>query len=247
MTEAHQSVHERELPGIIELETGNAFSRGGDCRLRQLPQLPAVDEGFDDVLLHVEIVVVDRREGAAQGRQVIDGLSDAVVGHIVSRGLGTQDEVIAYVLLDEAVAVVAANDRIGEAHTLDLVLQLAMVQLGDLAAEDRGDLVRLADGPIGVEEPFAELVEGGATMKHQVVAKFGLGKEQPVLASGFFALLRGEERGEAGQPLLAAGNEIARRELVSQFLQAPGLAHDMKAFEQWRKSTPSVRKRLASQ
>ena len=36
MIEAHQSVHERKLPRIIELETGNAFSRGGDCRLRQL-------------------------------------------------------------------------------------------------------------------------------------------------------------------------------------------------------------------
>lgn len=31
-------------------------------------------------------------------------------------------------------------------------------------------------------------------MKHQVVAKFGLRKEQPVLATGPFPLLRGEER-----------------------------------------------------
>jgi hypothetical protein len=117
----------------------------------------------------------------------------------------------------------AANDRIGEVHALDLGLQLAMVQLGDPAAEDRGDLVRLADSPIGVEEPFAELVEGGATMKNQVVAEFGLGEEQPVPATGLFALLRGEEWGEAGQPLLAAGDEIARGEFVSQFLQALGV------------------------
>jgi hypothetical protein len=37
-------------------------------------------------LLHVQIVVVDRREGAAQCRQVFDGLPDAVVGDIVGRG-----------------------------------------------------------------------------------------------------------------------------------------------------------------
>jgi acyl-CoA synthetase (AMP-forming)/AMP-acid ligase II len=42
-----------------------------------------------------------------------------------------------------------------------------VVQLGDLVAEDRGDLVWLADGPIGVEEPFAELVERGATMEDE--------------------------------------------------------------------------------
>jgi len=71
--------------------------------------------------------------------------------------------VIAHVLLDEAVAIMAADDRVGEVHVLDLGLQLAVVQLGDLVAEDRGDLVWLADGPIGVEEPFAELVERGAT------------------------------------------------------------------------------------
>jgi hypothetical protein len=55
-------------------------------------------------------------------------------------------------------------------HVLDYGLQLALMALGDFAAEDGGDLVGLADGPIGVEEPLGKLVEGGATMEDQVVA-----------------------------------------------------------------------------
>jgi len=53
--------------------------------------------------------------------------------------------VIADVLLDRAVAIVAADHRAGKMQVFDFGLQLAAMELGDLAAEDRGDLVRLAD------------------------------------------------------------------------------------------------------
>jgi hypothetical protein len=51
----------------------------------------------------------------------------------------------------------AADHGIGQAHVLDLGLQLAPVMLGDLATEDDRDLVRLADGSIGVKQTFAEM------------------------------------------------------------------------------------------
>ena len=84
------------------------------------------------------------------------------------------------------------------------------MELGGFAAEDGRDLVWLADGAIGVEEPLAESVEGGAAMEDEIVAELGLGEEQPAPATGQIALLRGEERRETGEPLLAADNEIAR-------------------------------------
>ena len=64
-------------------------------------------------------------------------------------------------MLDEAVAVMAADDRVGQVHVLDLVLELAAVLLGNLAAKDDGYLIRLADRPVGVEQTLAQLVEGG--------------------------------------------------------------------------------------
>jgi hypothetical protein len=47
-------------------------------------------------------------------------------------------------------------------------------------------------------------------------------KKQPVAATGHIALLRGEERRETGEPLLAAGNEVARRQRLGQVPQALG-------------------------
>ncbi len=61
MTEAHKGVHERELPWVVELEAGGALSSSGDRRLRQPLQLPAINEGFKDILLDVEVVIVDGR------------------------------------------------------------------------------------------------------------------------------------------------------------------------------------------
>jgi hypothetical protein len=56
--------------------------------------------------------------------------------------------VVANVLLDKAVSVMAADHGIGQVHVLDLGLQLAAIVLGDPAAKDHCDLVRLSDGSI---------------------------------------------------------------------------------------------------
>ena len=59
--EAHQRMHQGELPRVIEPEARNALSRRGESRFRELSQLAAIDKGFQDILLHVEVVIVDRR------------------------------------------------------------------------------------------------------------------------------------------------------------------------------------------
>ena len=56
---AHEGVHEGELSGVVEFETRDAPSGGGNCRLRELAELTSVDEGLQDILLHVEIVIGD--------------------------------------------------------------------------------------------------------------------------------------------------------------------------------------------
>jgi hypothetical protein len=72
---------------------------------------------------------------------------------------------------------VAADHRVGQVHVFDLGLQLPAVLLGDFAAEDDGDLVRLADRAVGVKQSLAQLVERGAPMKDQIVAEFDLREE----------------------------------------------------------------------
>ena len=46
--------------------------------------------------------------------------------------LGAEDQVVTDILLDEAVAVVAADYRVGQVHVFDLGLQLTVVLPSDL-------------------------------------------------------------------------------------------------------------------
>src|ERR1700724_1575167 len=94
--------------------------------------------------------------------------------------------------------------------------------LGDLAAKDHRDLLRLSDGSIGVEQTLAELVQGRATAEDEVVAEFDLREEQSVSATSLFPL-SGDKKGcEVPQPLLTASHQISRNERVGERLQAIG-------------------------
>src|ERR1700680_2215385 len=100
--------------------------------------------------------------------------------------------------------------------------------LGDLAAKDHRDLLRLSDGSIGVEQTLAELVQGRATAEDEVVAEFDLREEQSVSATSLFSLSCGEKRCEVRKPLLTASHQISRNERVGERLQAIGC----RAFEE---------------
>ena len=58
--EAHEGVHQGELAGVIEPQSWNAFPCRSNGRFSESLQLAAIDEGLQDVLLHIEIIVVDR-------------------------------------------------------------------------------------------------------------------------------------------------------------------------------------------
>ena len=58
--EPHEGVHQSELAGMIEPQSRNAFPGRSNGRFGEPSQLAAIDEGLEDVLLHVEIIVVDR-------------------------------------------------------------------------------------------------------------------------------------------------------------------------------------------
>ena len=60
-------------------------------------------------MLDIQVILIDRRELVAQSRKVLDSPVHAVVGHVVSGGLGPEDQVVAHVLIDKAVAVMAAD------------------------------------------------------------------------------------------------------------------------------------------
>ena len=74
----------------------------------------------------------DGRELLPQYGEMFDGLVDGVVVDIIGGWLGPQQEVIADVLLDEAMAVVTTNDRVGQSEVFKYGLQFSAVLFGDL-------------------------------------------------------------------------------------------------------------------
>ena len=77
-------------------------------------------------------------------------------------------------------------------------LKLSLVVLGDLSAEDGGDLAGLADRAIGIQESLVQLIQFCAPVKDQVVTILDLGEKEPVLTAATFAFTFFEEGSQAG-------------------------------------------------
>jgi len=148
--ETYQGVHHRELPGVIQFQSRDTSAIGQDRGFGQLPELTAIDEGLQDVLLRVVIVVDNPRHFLAQRGQVLDILVHVVVIHAIGGGFGAQQAIVAHVLFAEAMPIMAADHRVGKIQVFDHSLELPLVFLGDLASEDHGDFLRLSDGAIHV-------------------------------------------------------------------------------------------------
>ena len=87
---------------------------GSSGGLGEFAKLPSVHKGFQNILLHLQIAVDDAAQPLPQLRKILHRLANAVICRdIVSCRFGAEDEAIADVLLEEALAVVAANHRVG--------------------------------------------------------------------------------------------------------------------------------------
>jgi hypothetical protein len=65
--------------------------------------------------------------------------------------------VIADILIEKALSVMTTDHWVWKLQILDDGLKLSLVLLGDLATEDYGDLLGLADGTIGIQCTGIEL------------------------------------------------------------------------------------------
>ena len=64
---------------MIELQAGNPFAVGEDGGLTELAKLAAIDEGFENVLLNVEVVVDDGGKLLPKLGKLVHGFVDGVV------------------------------------------------------------------------------------------------------------------------------------------------------------------------
>jgi hypothetical protein len=60
VSKAHERVHQRELPRLIEFQSRNALTIREACRFGELRELPAIDEGLP---------LVSRKSSATSGKR----------------------------------------------------------------------------------------------------------------------------------------------------------------------------------
>jgi hypothetical protein len=74
MGEPDQCLHERQLARMVDLQPGDPLATGPHRRLAELAQQTTVHEGFQDVLLDIEITIDDRLQRRAQLGQILYSL-----------------------------------------------------------------------------------------------------------------------------------------------------------------------------
>ena len=74
-------------------------------------------------------------------RQILQSFAHAIVGNIVGGRFSAKITVVADILFEEPVLIVAADDRIGKIEIFDDGLQLSGVMLLNLATKDDADLI----------------------------------------------------------------------------------------------------------
>ena len=119
VSEPYQSVHQRKLSRVVQFQAGNPFATGKHGGFSQRTQLPSVDKGFQDVLLDGEIIVADGRQLISELGQVFDRLLDPIVGDVIGRCFSAQTQVIADILLEEALSIMTTDHWVRELHVLD--------------------------------------------------------------------------------------------------------------------------------
>lgn len=90
---------------MVQLESGYPLAVGEDRWLGELSELPAIQEGLQNVLLDIQVVVSDRCHPLAELGKILHCLLDAVVGDVVGGGFGAQIQMVSHVLLDKPIAV----------------------------------------------------------------------------------------------------------------------------------------------
>jgi hypothetical protein len=60
--------------GVVELEAGDPVAGRGQSGLGKVSELPAIDKGFENILLDVQVIVDDDGHFVAQYRKMLDRL-----------------------------------------------------------------------------------------------------------------------------------------------------------------------------
>jgi hypothetical protein len=162
-----QHLHQADHAGVVDFDTGKLRGSHGD-RERQALQERELDVDVQALRLEGGEAIRDGQELFAHGGDVVQALLQSEIGQSVGADLIAQEGGELFVLLDEGVVEVGAEDVMPVLDLLQGGGEFAVQFLGDAAAEDLGDLVGGQPPESNLAGAFEDAVNGKWRLKMEL-------------------------------------------------------------------------------
>src|SRR5712672_738122 len=230
-----------DYAGVVDLDAGIADRTDGD-RQGEALQKREVDVDVEPLRLKAGEAGGDGLEALADGIEVVQSLLEAEVGEVVGDQLVAQEGGELFVLFEEGVLEVGAEDMMAVLDAIDDGGQLAAHPAVQARAEDLGDLVGGQPPQAEFAATFEQLVDGKVALEDEVAAILNLGncvKAREIELLAFFGgELRAQDQGPVVEPAAddgwaqPVGGGLQRRPVVDGEEGIVGLAEaDLRPFE----------------
>src|SRR6266436_1226880 len=204
--------------GVVDLDPGVAHRADGDGQGEALQQRK-VDVDIEPLRLETGEAGGDGLEALANGIEMVQSLLKTEVGEVVGDQFVAQEGGELFVLLEEGVLEVGAEDMMAMLDAIDDSGQLAAHPAVQASAEDLGDLVAGQPPQAEFAAAFEEFVDGKVALEDEVAAILNLGDRVKAREIELLALLGGELRSQDQGPVVELLADDLRAEFVGGGLQ----------------------------
>src|SRR6201981_1636118 len=219
MTAAMQEdFEEADDARVVDLDAGIAHRADGDRKSEALQQRK-VDMDIEPLRLEAGKAIGDGLETLADGIEMVQALPETEIGEVVGDQLVAQEGGELFVLLEEGVFEVGAEDMMAMLDAIDDGGQLAAHPAVQASAEDLGDLVAGQPPQAEFAAAFEEFVDGKVALEDEVAAILNLGDRVKAREIELLALLGGELRSQDQGPVVELLADDLRAEFVGGGLQ----------------------------
>src|SRR3979490_626610 len=178
MTAAMQEDFEQaDDAGVVDLDPGIADRANGDRQGEALQQWK-VDVDVEPLRLETGEAGGDGLEALANGIEMVQSLLKTEVGEVVGDQFVAQEGGELFVLLEEGVLEVGAEDMMAMLDAIDDGGQLAAHPAVQASAEDLGDLVAGQPPQAEFAAAFEEFVDGKVALEDEVCGNTQSGRSR---------------------------------------------------------------------
>ena len=154
-----QNLHEPDHTSVVDFDAGKLGGAYSD-RQRETLQERELDVDIQALCLERGETIGNRQELLAHGGHMLQSLLQSEIGQIVGADLIAQEGGELFVLLDEGVFEVGAEDVMPVLDLLQGGVEFASQLLGDAAAEDLRDLIGRQPPESNLAGAFEDAVNG---------------------------------------------------------------------------------------